>query len=87
MITTKGAPSSRFEREACGWWIELGIEPLAEALAHAMALPREALKATGDKNREWMTRDFSWDRVARDMLGVYFWLARGAEPPPVIRFG
>jgi hypothetical protein len=51
-----------------------------------MTLPREALQAMGDKGRAWMARDFSWDRVARDMLGVYLWLARGAEPPPTIRF-
>jgi hypothetical protein len=52
-----------------------------------MAFPREGLKAMGDKGREWMARDFSWECVARDMLDVYLWLARSAEPPPVIRFG
>jgi glycosyltransferase involved in cell wall biosynthesis len=87
VISTKGAPWSGLEREGCGWWIEHGIESLAEALAHAMALPREALKAIGEKGRGWMARDFSWDCVARDMLGVYLWLARGGEPPPTIRFG
>jgi hypothetical protein len=51
-----------------------------------MELPRAALKAMGDKGREWMARDFSWDRVARDMLDVYHWLARGAMPPPAVRF-
>ena len=87
VISTKGAPWSGLEREGCGWWIEHGIEPLAAAFAHAMALPREALKVMGDKGREWMARDFSWDSVACDMLGVYLWLARGAEPPPAILFG
>jgi glycosyltransferase involved in cell wall biosynthesis len=87
VISTKGAPWSGLEREGCGWWIEHGIEPLAATLAHAMALPREALKVMGDQGREWMARDFSWDCVSRDMLGVYLWLARGAEPPPALRFG
>ena len=64
-ISTKGAPWSGLESEGCGWWIDHGVEPLAAALAHAMALPREALKAMGDKGREWMARDFSWDRVAQ----------------------
>ena len=85
-ISTKGAPWSGLESEGCGWWIDHGVEPLAAALAHAMALPRETLKAMGDKGREWMARDFSWDRVARDMLDVYLWLARGAGPPLAIRF-
>ncbi|HEY3911731.1 MAG TPA: glycosyltransferase [Stellaceae bacterium] len=85
-ISTKGAPWSGLENERCGWWIDHGIEPLATALAQAMALPREALKAMGTKGREWMLRDFSWDRVAHDMLGVYRWLSRGAEPQRTIRF-
>jgi glycosyltransferase involved in cell wall biosynthesis len=86
VISTRGAPWSGLESEGCGWWIDHGVEPLAAALAHAMALPREALKAMGNKGREWMARDFSWDRVGRDMLDVYRWLARSAEPPATIRF-
>jgi glycosyltransferase involved in cell wall biosynthesis len=87
VISTKGAPWSGLENEGCGWWIDHGVEPLAAALAHAMVLPREALTAMGDKGREWMARDFSWDRVAHDMLDVYLWLTRSAEPPATIRFG
>jgi glycosyltransferase involved in cell wall biosynthesis len=87
VISTRGAPWSGLGREGCGWWIDHGAEPLAAALARAMALPRGALKAMGDKGRAWMARDFSWDRVARDMLGVYLWLACSAEPPPTLRFG
>jgi glycosyltransferase involved in cell wall biosynthesis len=86
VISTKGAPWMGLESEGCGWWIDHGIDPLAAALSQAMALPREALKTMGDNGREWMMRDFSWDRVARDMLGVYLWLARRVEPPPTIRF-
>ena len=85
-IATKGAPWSGFLREGCGWWIDHGVEPLAAALAHAMALPREALTAMGDKGRQWMKLRFSWDRVADDMLDLYRWLARGAEPPRAVRF-
>jgi glycosyltransferase involved in cell wall biosynthesis len=87
VISTKGAPWSGLEREGCGWWIDHGVEPLAEALAHAMALPREALNAMGDRGRQWMARDFSWDSVAHDMLGIYHWLARRVPPPPAVRFG
>lgn len=84
-ISTKGAPWSGLDRQGCGWWIDNGIEPLAAALAHAMALPRETLKAKGEKGREWMVRDFSWDRVARDMLDVYRWLAFGTALPKVLQ--
>jgi glycosyltransferase involved in cell wall biosynthesis len=86
VISTKGAPWSGLEIEGCGWWIDHGVAPLAAALAHAMALPREALKAKGDKGREWMMRDFCWDPIAHNMLDVYLWLARNAEPPSTVRF-
>jgi glycosyltransferase involved in cell wall biosynthesis len=85
-ISTKGAPWGGLDSEGCGWWVDQGAEPLAAALAHAMALPREALKAMGDKGREWMARDFSWDRAARDMIDVYLWLARGTKAAPAVRF-
>jgi glycosyltransferase involved in cell wall biosynthesis len=87
VIVSKGVPWRGLETEGCGWWINHGIEPLAEALTKAMAMPPEALSAIGAKGRAWIARDFSWERIARDMLGVYRWLARGAEPPPTVRFG
>ena len=84
-ISSKGAPWHGLETEGCGWWIDHGVEPLAAAMATAMAMPSEALEAMGDKGRDWMMRDFSWARVARDMIDVYLWLARGAELQPTIR--
>jgi hypothetical protein len=32
-----------------------------------------------------MKRDFSWDRVALDMLNVYRWLSLGEEVPGTVR--
>jgi glycosyltransferase involved in cell wall biosynthesis len=85
-IVTKGAPWSGLEQEGCGWWVDHGVEPLATALAQATALPREALRAMGDRGRAWMKLKFSWDRVAHDMFDVYLWLARRAGPRSTIRF-
>jgi glycosyltransferase involved in cell wall biosynthesis len=85
-ISTKGSPWSRLESEGCGWWVDHGAEPLASALESAMAMPRASLKSMGAKGRAWIAREFSWERAAGDMLDVYHWLARGAAPPPTIRF-
>ena len=81
----EGRALARLQSEGCGWWIDHGVEPLAAALANAMAMKREALQAMGAKGRAWMARDFSWDRVARNMLDVYRWLAAGGEPPGTVR--
>src|SRR5262249_54878175 len=84
VIATKGAPWGALQREGCGWWIDHGVEPLATALATAMLLKRDALQAMGAKARAWMARDFSWDRVAYDMLNIYRWLSSGGETPSTV---
>jgi len=85
VIATKGAPWRALQSEGCGWWIDHGVEPLAAALDNAMLITRETLQAMGAKGRAWMARDFSWDRVARDILEVYRWLAARGEPPGTVR--
>jgi glycosyltransferase involved in cell wall biosynthesis len=85
VISTKGAPWSGLEREACGWWIDHGPEPLAATLDTALSLSREALSDMGLRGRSWMARDFSWERVAGEMLAVYAWVARGGERPSTVR--
>jgi glycosyltransferase involved in cell wall biosynthesis len=85
VISTKGAPWAGLETEACGWWIDHGPEPLAAAMNAALALPRESLGAMGTKGRAWMARDFSWERVADQMLAVYAWVTHGGQRPDTVR--
>lgn len=85
VITTHGTPWSGLVREGCGWWIELGVEPLAHALEAATALPRETLRAAGERGRAWMRRDFSWDTIALSMVEVYAWLRSGGAAPASVR--
>jgi glycosyltransferase involved in cell wall biosynthesis len=85
VIATKGAPWRELQSEGCGWWIDHGVEPLAAALVNAMVMTREELQAMGAKGRAWMARDFSWDRVAHDMLNVYRWLSSGGEASSTVR--
>ena len=81
VISTKGAPWSGLEVERCGWWIDHGVEPLAVALAGAMALPRAELSVMGARGQAWMARDFGWDAIASKMAAVYAWLAGKAASP------
>jgi len=85
VISTKGAPWAGLETEGCGWWIDHGAEPLAAALDRAMTMSRSTLAAMGAKGRAWMDRDFTWERVARDMVDVYRWLCGGAPVPNTVR--
>lgn len=85
VISTVGAPWQGLETHRCGWWVEHGPEPMASALAEAMALSPGELAGMGARGRDWMRRDFGWARIAEDMQAAYRWLL-GAEgqPPHVI---
>jgi glycosyltransferase involved in cell wall biosynthesis len=87
VIATKGSPWSGLETEGCGWWVEHGVEALVASLRRAMLMSRPTLRAMGAKGQVWMMREFSWQRVARDMLDVYRWLLRRSHQPPTpLRF-
>lgn len=81
VIATKGAPWDGLVRERCGWWIDIGVEPLAAALQVAMSLPDGERTAMGQRGRDWMARDFGWAGVARQMIEVYGWLSGGGDRP------
>ena len=71
VITTTGTPWQGLEEHKCGWWMDVGVEPLVHALKEAIALDDAALCEMGMRGREWMKRDFSWSRIASNMLVEY----------------
>jgi glycosyltransferase involved in cell wall biosynthesis len=81
VIATKGTPWEGLEIENCGWWIDVGIEPLAQALDTAMALPETSRQELGHRGRNWMLRDFTWLNAAKQSMEVYKWLIHGGEVP------
>lgn len=85
VIATKGTPWPGLAQHHCGWWIENGTDPLAEALAVATAMPTAELGAMGLRGRAWMATDFSWESVGEQMLALYSWLIHKGEPPPMVK--
>lgn len=85
VICTKGAPWSGLNTESCGWWIDHGADALAVTLRHAMSLSPAKRAEMGARGREWMQREFSWERVARQMVEVYSWLRFGGSPPDCVQ--
>ncbi|HET9160283.1 MAG TPA: glycosyltransferase, partial [Caulobacteraceae bacterium] len=85
VVVTKGAPWSDVEVQGCGWWVDVGAEPLTEGLRAAMSLTDERLRAMGEAGRAWMARDFSWAHIAREMLAVYRWLSGEGERPACVK--
>lgn len=85
VITTKGAPWAGIERHRCGWWTEIGVEPLERALREATALDPGGLRCLGRRGRDFVLAEFSWGRVSADMKGVYDWMLNRGERPRALR--
>lgn len=80
VITTKGLPWADLERHQCGWWIDIGVEPLVEALRSAIALSDGQRKEMGLRGRELIRRHYTWDEAATQITDVYRWLVGGPQP-------
>lgn len=81
VITTTGTPWSDLREHACGWWIEVGVDSLTEALRAAISLSPEERRAMGLRGRRLVEDRYSWKSVAAEMKKVYEW-ATGAGPQP-----
>lgn len=83
-VVTKGAPWGGLERAGAGWWVDASERTLAEGLEQAMACDRGALDERGRRGREWMEREFDWQRIAAGMGATYRWLRDPSRPKPAV---
>lgn len=85
VITTKGAPWGDLESEKCGWWLDIGAEPLEKCLADALSLPGNLLQEMGGRGRRLVEKKYMIDITARAMHSVYEWMLQGGTPPDCLR--
>lgn len=69
----------------CGWWIDIGVEPLAEALREAMRLSDEERHMMGENGRRLVEAKYNWPVIAAQMTATYEWLVTGGEGPTCVR--
>ena len=85
VITTTGAPWPGIVEHGCGWWIAPSRQALVAALGDALAQPRSALAARGERGAGWIARDFSWEAESRLLMQTYEWLlGRTAARPEFV---
>ena len=85
VITTKGTPWEELHRRQCGWWIDVGVEPLAAALREATSLSDQQRCEMGRRGRRLVEEEYSWPQIGRDMLEVYQWvLGQGPQPACIV---
>jgi len=57
-----------------GWWIDIGVEPLAGALIEAMTLSDEDRSAMGVNGRNLVEAKYTWPAIAEQMKSAYEWI-------------
>ena len=68
-VVTNELPPAR--TGCAGWWVDVGVEPLAEALHEAMSLTDEERRIMGENGRRLVESKYRWESVAQAMCGVY----------------
>ena len=71
VITTKGTPWQELETCKCGWWIDIGVEPLADALKDAMSLGDAQRREMGARGRALVEEKYTWKAVVNAMVNGY----------------
>ena len=71
VIATKGTPWKKLVEYNCGWWVDLGVEPLKNVLMEAMSLSDGELRAMGERGRKMAEEEYSWVAVANKMEKAY----------------
>ena len=81
VITTKGTPWEELVTHQCGWWVDIGAEPLEAALREAMALSDEQRQEMGQRGRRLVAEKYAWPKIALQMKSVYEWVLGGGPKP------
>ncbi|MBQ4385134.1 MAG: glycosyltransferase [Kiritimatiellae bacterium] len=71
VITTKGAPWGDLLEKNCGWWTEISVDSIAEALKCATSMTDEQRDEMGERGRALVVEKYSWDSIAADLSKIY----------------
>mgnify|MGYP001401779243 CR=1 FL=1 len=81
VITTTGTPWEELNTHKAGWWIDIGVNPLAQTLREAMQINDSERQTMGQKGRKLVEEKYSIESVAERMIELYKWILEGGEKP------
>lgn len=84
VITTKGTPWEELNSHNAGWWIDIGVQPLAKTLKVALQLPEEKRWQMGQNGRKLVEEKYSIDVVATQMIQLYKWILNEGDKPEFV---
>ncbi len=84
VITTKGAPWEGLVKNNCGWWIDIGVDPMVKALDKALSLSPEKLHQMGKRGKIYAENNFGYSLITKKMIQVYKWMIEKKNKPNFI---
>ena len=84
VITTKGTPWQELVDYRCGWWVDIGVEPLAAALREATSRFDQERHEMGQRGRQLVAEKYAWPKIAGEMLAAYHGLVRKGPRPSCV---
>jgi len=71
VITTKGTPWQELQSRRCGWWTEIGAEPIAKTIQEFLSHSETDLELMGRNGRKLVEEKYSARSVAKEMAEMY----------------
>lgn len=71
VITTNGTPWKELNTENCGWYTEIGVKPIINAISEFLSSSPNDLKRMGLNGRKLIENKYSTKKVANDMFLLY----------------
>ena len=84
VITTKGTPWEELNTYNAGWWIDIGVNPLVDALSKALELTDEERIQMGRNGRKLIEQKYSVETVTEKMIKLYKWILEGGKKPEFV---
>lgn len=77
VITTSGTPWQELNERRCGWWVDVGVNPLVDALREAISLDDAQRREMGARGRALVEEKYTWAAVVKAMVKGYELILRG----------
>ncbi len=71
VITTKGTPWQELELNNCGWWVNLSVDDIANAINDAISKKPEELFLMGCNGRKLVVENYEISKISNRMLTLY----------------
>ena len=82
VLTTKGTPWRDLVAYRCGWWTDITVASIREALSDATHLTPQELAEIGARGKGLVSAKYTWSQVGQMTIALYEWLLkRGTRPP------